>query len=41
VRRRRRAVAHRFAEQHDGGGVLVLDHVVEEIGHPEIGFVAG
>ena len=34
------AVAHRFAEQHHRRGVFVLDHVVEEVGHPQIGFVA-
>ena len=36
-----RPVADRLTEQHDRVGVRVLDHVVQEIGHPQIGFVAG
>ncbi len=38
---KRRRIAHAFEEQQDHIGVVVMDHVVEEIGNAEIDLVAG
>ena len=35
------AIADRFTEQHHNMGLRIFDDIIEEVGHGEVGFIAG